>query len=113
MYGAYTKGKDNEWKAKQQAAKPIVDDVKSGDYAGAFGRVGTLAGVAILGMGEAGPLGEVGAEASAQEAGGTVGKEAGAVEPGISPAAKSVPNPTASARATDQSGGRSRCRTRI
>jgi hypothetical protein len=94
IFGAYSKGKDNEWAAKEQAAKPIVDDVKSGNYAGAFGRFGTQVGVAILGMGEEGPLGEVGAEASAaEEGGGAAAREAGAVEPGISPAAKSVPNP--------------------
>jgi hypothetical protein len=94
IFGAYGKGKDNEWAAKEQAAKPIVDDVKAGNYAGAFGRFGTQVGVAILGMGEEGPIGELGAEASAvEEGGGVAAKEAGAVEPGISPAAKSVPNP--------------------
>jgi hypothetical protein len=63
LYGAFTKGKDNEWAAKQAAAQPIVNDINKGDYAGAFGRFGAEVGVAVLGMGEEGPLGEVSAEA--------------------------------------------------
>jgi hypothetical protein len=83
VFGAFTKGKDNEWAAKEQAAKPIVDDVKSGNYAGAFGRVGTQVGVALLSLGEEGPLGEVGAEASAAEEGGAAVKQAGSTEGGL------------------------------
>ena len=94
IFGAYSKGKDNEWAAKEQAAKPIVDDVKSGNYAGAFGRFGTQLGVAILGMGEEGPARRArcgGVGGGGGRRGGRQG--GGAVEPGISPAAKSVPNP--------------------
>jgi hypothetical protein len=79
IFGAYSKGKDNELAAKEAAAKPIVDDVKSGNYAGAFGRFGAQVGVAVLGMGEEGPLGELGAEASAAERGGIVATEEGVV----------------------------------
>jgi hypothetical protein len=78
IFGAFSKGKDNEWAAKEAAAKPIVDDVNSGNYAGAFGRFGAQVGVAVLGMGEEGPLGELGAEASAGEKGVAVASEEGA-----------------------------------
>lgn len=64
IYGAFQKGKDNEWDAKKAAAQPAVDDAKKGDWAGAFGRVGAELGVAVLGMGEV-PVGEVGAGAEA------------------------------------------------
>jgi hypothetical protein len=85
LFGAYAKGKDNELAAKEAAAKPITDDVKSGNYAGAFGRLGTQVGVAILGMGEEGPLGEVSAEASAAEESGAAVKQAGTSEAGLVP----------------------------
>jgi hypothetical protein len=75
IFGAFSKGKDNEWAAKEAAAKPIVDDVNSGNYAGAFGRFGAQVGVAVLGMGEEGPLGELGAT----EKGAAVATEEGAV----------------------------------
>jgi hypothetical protein len=75
IFGAYSKGKDNEWAAKEAAAKPIVDDVNSGNYAGAFGRFGAQVGVAVLGMGEEGPLGELGATGK----GAAVATEEGAV----------------------------------
>ncbi len=79
LYGAFTKGKDNEWAAKQAAAQPIVNDINKGDYAGAFGRFGAEVGVAVLGMGEEGPLGEVGAEASAAEAPAVASEEGGQI----------------------------------
>jgi hypothetical protein len=79
IFGAYSKGKDNEWDAKAAAAQPAVDDIKKGDYAGAFGHLGAQVGVAVLSMGEEGPLGELGAEASAGEKGAAVaGEEAAA-----------------------------------
>jgi hypothetical protein len=101
IFGAYGKGKDNELEAKKAAAQPVIDDVNKGDYAGAFGRVGAQVGVAVLGMGEEGPLGELGAEAAATGdeglAASQTAKEGGVVASEtageISPAAKSVPAP--------------------
>ena len=112
IFDAFSKGKDNELKAKEDAAQPIVDDINKGDYAGALGHVGAQIGVAVLSLGEEGPLGELGAEASAGEKAaasevGQGGRAAGELspaaksvpapkvqlEPPISPAAESVPNP--------------------
>jgi hypothetical protein len=75
IFGAFSKGKDNELAAKQAAAQPAIDDINKGDYAGALGHVGAQVGVAVLSLGEEGPLGELGAEASAGEKGAAVASE--------------------------------------
>jgi hypothetical protein len=93
IFGAFSKGKDNEWDAKKAAAQPAVDDINKGDYAGALGHLGAQVGVAVLGLGEEGPLGELGAEASAGEKGvttvateeGSAASEAGAGQRGFTP----------------------------
>jgi hypothetical protein len=59
--GAYGQGQENEMEAKAAPLKGAIADASAGNYAGAAGRFGAQGLVAVLGMGEVGPLGEAAA----------------------------------------------------